>query len=677
MLPASSGRLITALTAILALCADALAAGVALCTTSFDIAAFDGSTPLSMSGSAQVVDPVLRLTTTTSGQSGSAWYSNTAHVSDGFHTRFTFQISNGTADGFAFVIQNDSTVARGGSGSALGYGAGDRPGIMNSLAVEFDTFSFSGEFEADHVSVQTRGVSENSSGDVDSLGHATIPEINDGQPHTVDISYLPGTLRVYVDATLVFTVNVDLQNINGDDILDENGCALIGFTGATGGATADQDILSWSLNNSCVHAFNESGFTTSNMTFVGSAASGSEDILILTPNASGQAGAAWYINKAQVAGGFDTTFSFLLDGAADGIAFVIQNEGASALGSGGSGIGYGDSSGPGITFSLAVEIDTFSFGEPNEFNAPHVSLQTNGAGQNSNFDHASLDHADIPNVADGFPHEMRLVYAPGNLKVSIDGVEYLSVDVDLADINGSSIHDEAGCAYIGFTGATGAAAAAQYIMSWSFGPPGCANPPCERTIVEWRSKREHTSVGGLNIVLDGSEFNNPTIETRVGGIQEIQMVFDGDVSFNNLGAYILEGQTTTNGVLGPPVQYFANIFGIGGNEVSLYFDAGTLPDQTCYTLTILPEFINEPLVGDTDVRLRSLEGDSTGSGTVTLSDAIYSRQQALAGTTAVNAPWLDLDVNGTISTTDALAAKARVTSPAREAACSQIIILSH
>lgn len=65
--------------------------------------------------------------------------------------------------------------------------------------------------------------------------------------------------------------------------------------------------------------------------------------------------------------------------------------------------------------------------------------------------------------------------------------------------------------------------------------------------------------------------------------------------------------------------------------------------------------------------VRALVGDATGSGDITLSDAILTKTKIGAGI-ASNARY-DMDLPGTINITDAEFAKARVNSPARKALC--------
>jgi hypothetical protein len=64
------------------------------------------------------------------------------------------------------------------------------------------------------------------------------------------VAYEGGTLSVWLDDldNPIIELAINLNDIDGDSILDPSGCAYIGFTASTGAATADQDILSWSFN---------------------------------------------------------------------------------------------------------------------------------------------------------------------------------------------------------------------------------------------------------------------------------------------------------------------------------------------------------------------------------------------------------------------------------------------
>ena len=241
--------------------------------------AVNGSANQATNGGGQ---QVLRLTQDGSQQqAGSAWYTTQQPVSQGFTTVFQFQITHsvgsGPADGFAFLIQNSTnfdcgdcetgpTNALGGPGGDLGYGSQpyeELSPIDNSIAIEFDTYQNGWDPNNNHVAVQSCGTANNTqehystyptyfqctsgpqSGKPATLGIAPMPGLTlaDGNVHTVTLQYAPGTLKIFIDnnGTPVLTVPVTigtLLNLNA-------GMAYVGFTGATGAATENNDILSW------------------------------------------------------------------------------------------------------------------------------------------------------------------------------------------------------------------------------------------------------------------------------------------------------------------------------------------------------------------------------------------------------------------------------------------------
>ena len=214
--------------------------------TGFDYPDFGSTAGLNLVGNAAKFNDRLRLTLALNDQAGAAWYTTTQFIQEGFETTFQFQITNtagGGADGFAFVIQNNSTLILGSSGAGIGY-----DGITNSLAVEFDTWNDGalGDPSDNHVSVQTRGTVPNSADHTYSLGSTTvITDISNGSVHTVTLQYVTGTMWIFLDdlTTSVLTVSVDLATVlNLDD-----GQAWVGFTGGTGGVWENHDILNWSF----------------------------------------------------------------------------------------------------------------------------------------------------------------------------------------------------------------------------------------------------------------------------------------------------------------------------------------------------------------------------------------------------------------------------------------------
>src|SRR5215469_6341487 len=233
---------------------------------------------------------VLRLTTANTNQHGTAWYYQQEPLASGFTTAFQFRINNSNAcfscsfpaDGMALVIQADpagtGAIGYTGNGQNLSYGNNDvstasGPGqaILNSLAVELDTFQNSGygDPNGNHIAVQSCGPVNStnapnsadhsyicSNGHVANLALQSLPSglsLTDGLTHTITVNYLPpGTctsscnnLSVYFDSTLILQTTVDLtKQLN----LSNGSSAYVGFTAATGSLVENNDIVSWTFS---------------------------------------------------------------------------------------------------------------------------------------------------------------------------------------------------------------------------------------------------------------------------------------------------------------------------------------------------------------------------------------------------------------------------------------------
>ena len=209
--------------------------------------------------------------------------------------------------------------------------------------------------------------------------------------------------------------------------------------------------------------------STAGLNLQGSAAK-SGNALRLNPSQSAQVGSAWFATQQAVADGFTTTFQFQItqlggitddDGntGADGLAFVIQNQSSTALGSNAAGMGYRD-----ITNSVAVEFDTFRNSVQGDPNGNHISVQTNGTGANSEWHNHSLGCVtNLPNMSDGTVHTASVLYQPGTMTISLDSATVLSVPLNLT----SELNLTGGKAWAGFTAATFAAYENHDVLNWS------------------------------------------------------------------------------------------------------------------------------------------------------------------------------------------------------------------
>jgi len=248
-------------------------------------------------------------------------------------------------------------------------------------------------------------------------------------------------------------------------------------------------------------------------------------VLRLTPSAPYWAGSAWYQTPQPVANPFTTTFTFQLNpaGGADGIAFVIQNSGLSALGPEGCGEGFASDFPPssggctpvqgpqtGITNSVAIRFNSYSQGvgggtQTNDPGVNNVTIQScPGMAANSITAACQLGVYAFPQAdfSDGTVHTATITYllqptqaqtscvvnnvAAPCLDVILDGTDLFPTGV-LFDM--TSIGLSGGAAYVGFTGATGGAVDNQDILSWTFTPQGQTQtvPPNTPTTYQYQN----------------------------------------------------------------------------------------------------------------------------------------------------------------------------------------------
>ena len=278
------------------------------CPTAFSYSpGFASNSCLAFNGNASISGSLLQITPDSNGQLGSAWYTTAEPVSGSFSTTFTFQLPGGSADGFAFLIQNSSagTSALGPAGCGMGFAddplagngyfcGGETGGITNSVAIGFKTYNDDGlEYPpGNSVFIANNGTGPNcenvQGGEPGYSQYCVIAEntltstsitLGNGSTHTVTITYslqptaaqsacyapasnapLP-CLDVILDGTDLFPTGVPF---NMTSIGLTNNSAFVGFTGSTGGYAEGNDILSWTFTPQDFGAVNvcPSGATT-------------------------------------------------------------------------------------------------------------------------------------------------------------------------------------------------------------------------------------------------------------------------------------------------------------------------------------------------------------------------------------------------------------------------------
>lgn len=176
----------------------------------------------------------LRLTDGGGAEARSAFFSTAVNVQS-FTTDFTFQLTNPSADGFTFVIQNNLASAVGSAGSGLGY-----QGIGKSVAVKFDLYNSAGEGPS------STGLYVNGAAPTMPATTLTGVDLHSGHVLSAHLVYAGTTLALTLtDPSTGASYNqgftIDIPGTVGATT------AYVGFTAGTGGLSATQEIVTWSF----------------------------------------------------------------------------------------------------------------------------------------------------------------------------------------------------------------------------------------------------------------------------------------------------------------------------------------------------------------------------------------------------------------------------------------------
>ena len=417
------------------------------------------STQITLNGAA-LNGTNLRLTDGGGYEARSAFFAAPVNVQQ-FTSNFTFQLSNPSADGFAFVIQNAGPNAVGALGGGLGYGpdgSGRTGQIAKSVAVKFDLYSNAGE-GIDSTGLYVNGASPTTpSIDLSATGI----NLHSGHVFAASLTYGGSILTVAITDTVTHASATQTYSINIPGTVGGTH-AYVGFTAGTGGAVATQDIQSWTFNETPSQPYYPSGFSGGQLTLNGGTALNGTK-LRLTDGGANESRSAFFTQPLSVRQ-FTSSFTFQLTNPnADGFAFVIQGVGPQARGALGGGLGYGPD-GTGnigqIARSVAVKFDLYSnAGE----GIDSTGIYVNGA--SPTMPSINLSRTGI-NLHSGHVFSVRLIYAGSTLtSVITDTVTNASATqtytVDIPGAVGNSL------AYVGFTAGTGGATATQDIQSWTY-----------------------------------------------------------------------------------------------------------------------------------------------------------------------------------------------------------------
>jgi GxGYxYP putative glycoside hydrolase C-terminal domain/Legume lectin domain len=204
------------------------------------------------------------------------------------------------------------------------------------------------------------------------------------------------------------------------------------------------------------------------------------NVVTLT-DGSGSEAQSVFFNAPQYIGAFYAAFTYQAGGtrAADGASFCIQNSssGPTARGGGGGGLGVS-----GIIPSLELELNLYSGGGQNVGYTVLTNGLTGASGANGNY----YTPGNV-NVAGGDPINVTVNYANGQMALTFtDTVARTSFSTnltvgDLTQLLGTN------AAWVGFTGADGAATSVQTISNFSFNstPSAGIQPSAGNIVVSW------------------------------------------------------------------------------------------------------------------------------------------------------------------------------------------------
>jgi hypothetical protein len=235
---------------------------------------------------------------------------------------------------------------------------------------------------------------------------------------------------------------------------------LASFVGGTNYYPAKSSVVTQTVNavNSTSYInYSSNGFTSSNLS-MNNGPSVVGGVLQVTDGGAGEDRSAWFKTKVPVTS-FITDFTFqILNGAADGFTFTIQNapKGIWALGNGGGGLGY-----QGIQNSVALKFDIYNdAGEGKDSTGVYID------GAAPTLPATDLSSTGITLTSGDLIHA-HLVYSGSTLAVTLTDTKTGATvtnqfTVNIPTVVGSST------AYVGFTGGTGSYSATQQVTSWTY-----------------------------------------------------------------------------------------------------------------------------------------------------------------------------------------------------------------
>lgn len=175
----------------------------------------------------------------------------------------------------------------------------------------------------------------------------------------------------------------------------------------------------------------------------------------LTSATDWQNGSVWYADKIDLTKDFDLEFELNFGNkdanGADGIVFVMQTVGTSAIGLQGGGIGF-----EGFSPSLGIEFDDWQNTNMNDIASDHIAILRNGSVDHSSINSLAAPVSALPgggNIEDGSNHLVRISWEASSnlLEVWFDCAKRQSLNLDIS----GSIFGGQNEVFWGFTSATG------------------------------------------------------------------------------------------------------------------------------------------------------------------------------------------------------------------------------